>query len=39
MGPGFEADDCQCYTEKECREKGAFGTIKATSILKMVFEN
>ena len=39
MGPGFEADDCQCYTEKECREKGAFGTIKATSLLKMVFEN
>ena len=39
MGPGFAADACQCYSEKECKENGAFGMMKATDLLKTVFEN
>lgn len=38
-GPGFAADKCQCYSEKECKENGAFGMMKAADLLKMVFEN
>ena len=39
MGPGFAADECQCYSEKECSAKGAFGLMQAADLLKTVFNN
>jgi len=33
------ADDCKVYSEKECREHGAYGLIKAVDLLDMIFRD
>ncbi len=38
-GPGFAADACQIYSEKECRAHGALGQMKSGDLFKMVFRS
>ncbi|HJJ46900.1 MAG TPA: cofactor-independent phosphoglycerate mutase [Methanocorpusculum sp.] len=33
-----KSDDCTIYSEKECREHGAYGVIQAVDLLDMVFK-